>query len=76
MANEQAISSYVLCVDDGGYLASLEVRKVYATLADQLAAERQHLRVIDDTGEDYRFVPINIPPEAAPLFQLSASPDR
>jgi hypothetical protein len=73
MANHQPTSSYVLCIDDGGYPASLEVRKVYVTLPDQRAAERDYIRVIDETGEDYLypaklFVAVVIPPEAASLF--------
>ena len=30
--------SYVLCVDNGGYPESLEVRKLYAVLPDERAA--------------------------------------
>ena len=32
MSNDRPISSYVLCIDDGGYPESLEVLKVYAVL--------------------------------------------
>ena len=38
MTNDQPISAYVLCIDDGGYPESLEVRKVYSVLADESAA--------------------------------------
>jgi hypothetical protein len=73
MANREPENSYVLCIDDGGYPASLEVRKVYVTLHDERAAERQHIRVIDETGEDYiyparLFVPIEVPPEATQVL--------
>jgi hypothetical protein len=73
MAAEPSINSYVLCIDDGGYPESLEVRKVYAVLPDDRAEARQHLRVIDETGEDYLypskyFVPIQVPPEAAKIL--------
>jgi hypothetical protein len=62
-------ASYVLCINDGGYPESLEVRKVYAVLADERAATNNYLRIIDETGEDYLypakyFVPIQVPPEA------------
>jgi hypothetical protein len=53
MANHKPENSYVLCIDDGGFPASLEVRKAYLSLHDERAAERQHIRVIDETGEDY-----------------------
>lgn len=67
------ISSYVLCIDDGGYPESLEVRKVYAVLPDDRAATNNYLRIIDETGEDYLypakyFVPIHVPPEAAKIL--------
>lgn len=55
MAAKQSIDSYVLCIDNGGYPESLEVRKVYAVLLDDRAEARQYLRVIDETGEDYLY---------------------
>ena len=73
MATEQSIDSYVLCVDNGGYPESLEVRKIYPVLLDKVAESRKYLRVIDETGEDYLypskcFVPIEVPPEAAKIL--------
>ena len=73
MAAEHPIDSYVMCIDNGGYPESLEVRRVYAVLPDDRAEARQHLRVIDETGEDYLypskyFVPIQVPPEAAKVL--------
>lgn len=70
---KQATNSYVLCINDGGYPESLEVRKVYTVLPDERAAENNYIRVIDETGEDYLypakyFVPIQIPPEATPIL--------
>ena len=80
MPEEKSESSYVLCID-GGYPESLEVRKVYVALADERAAQRQHLRVIDETGEDYiypakLFVPIQVPPEAARVLPTGARNPR
>jgi hypothetical protein len=70
MTNDQQTSSYVLCIDDGGYPESLEVRKVYTVLPDERAAANNYIRVIDETGEDYLypekyFVSIELPPEVA-----------
>ena len=64
----QSITSYVLCIDNGGYPESLEVRKVYPMLPDEKAAARDYIRVIDETGEDYlypkkHFVPISLSPD-------------
>jgi hypothetical protein len=81
MPEDESESSYVLCIDDGGYPESLEVRKVYVALADERAAQRQHIRVIDETGEDYiypanLFVPIQVPPEAARVLPTGARNPR
>jgi len=55
MEEEEPENSYVLCIDDGGYPESLEVHKVYVALPDEQAAQRDHVRVIDETGEDYLY---------------------
>ena len=47
--------SYVVCIDNGGYLASLEVRKIYRRLPDDDASELGMIRVIDESEEDYLF---------------------
>ena len=46
--------SYVICVRTEG-AEDLEVRKLYRTLSDDSAATRGHLRVIDESGEDYLY---------------------
>ena len=46
---------FVLCVRNEDYPAGLELRKVYRVLADERASERQLLRVIDESGEDYLY---------------------
>ena len=73
----QSVTSYVLCIDNGGYPESLEVRKIYAVLPDQKAASREYIRVIDETGEDYLypakyFVPIQLPPEVAKILPVGS----
>ena len=57
--------SYVVCVDNEGYEASLEKHKIYRTLSDEGATGDDELRIIDESGEDYlyparRFVPIAV----------------
>lgn len=57
---------FVVCVDNSGYEASLEVHKIYATIPDDDAVAEGDLRVVDESGEDYlyearRFVAIEIP---------------
>jgi len=75
MSEKESKISYVLCINDGGYPESLEVRKVYTVLNDQKAQQRNNLRVIDETGEDYLypaslFVPIQVPPEAIQVMTV------
>ena len=43
----------VICIENDGYPASLEKRKVYIVLPDQDAEHRGLLRVIDESGDDY-----------------------
>ena len=45
----------VVCVDNDGYPASLEKRKIYVSLRDPVAEKRGLLRVIDESGEDYLY---------------------
>ena len=62
----KAERTFVLCVDNSDYPASLELRKVYESLADAGAVSRGMIRVIDESGEDYLyparlFVPVEVP---------------
>jgi hypothetical protein len=47
--------SYVLCVRNEGYPASLELRKLYPMVRDAAAAKQRLLRAIDESGEDYLY---------------------
>ena len=68
---------FALCVENRGYPASLERRKVYRLLADDAASKHRQVRVIDESGEDYLypqeyFVPIKLP-QAAERAVLKAN---
>ena len=70
-------TSFVLCVDNEGYPASLEPRKIYRALGDPVAEERGLRRVIDESGEDYLyparlFVSIDVPQEAEHAFTAAS----
>ncbi len=57
---------FLLCVDNEGYEASLELRKLYENLPDKEAERHNQLRVIDESGEDYLypsefFAPVRLP---------------
>ena len=58
--------SFVVCVDNSHYPASLELHKIYVVLPDKKALGDGYIRVIDESGEDYlypsiRFVSIQVP---------------
>ena len=46
---------FLLCVDNEGYEASLEVRKLYERIPDKEADRHNQVRVIDESGEDYLY---------------------
>jgi hypothetical protein len=55
-----------ICLDNAGYEVSLECRKIYVALPDAKTERNGHLRVIDESGEDYlypaqRFVAAELP---------------
>jgi hypothetical protein len=46
---------FVICVENDGYSASLEKRKIYVMVRDPVAAKHGQLRIIDESGEDYLY---------------------
>ncbi len=52
---ESQAQQLVVCVENDGYLASLEKRKIYIALPDADAERRGLLRVIDESGDDYLY---------------------
>ncbi|MEW6418027.1 MAG: hypothetical protein AB1480_07890 [Nitrospirota bacterium] len=57
---------FMICVDNRGYEASLEIRKLYEVLNDKVAERHHQLRVIDESGGDYLypdkfFAPVRLP---------------
>ena len=61
-----ATSRFLICVENKGYKASLEKRKIYIALPDTVALKHGQVRVIDESGEDYLypkslFLPITVP---------------
>lgn len=58
--------SYAICLNNEGYAASLEPRKLYELLPDNDAKARGMLRVVDESGDDYlypakMFAPLQLP---------------
>lgn len=68
---------FVVCLDNEGYKASLEVGKLYRLIPDEEAAAHGYVRVVDESGEDYafaarRFHPVELP-QAVEKALLTAS---
>ncbi|HJX18585.1 MAG TPA: hypothetical protein VJ437_10360 [Acidiferrobacterales bacterium] len=56
-----------ICLNNTGYKASLEKRKIYIALADDEAAKHGLVRIVDESGEDYLyplklFAQVDLPP--------------
>jgi hypothetical protein len=45
----------VVCVENDGYAASLEKRKIYVAIPDADGEKHGLLRIIDESGEDYLY---------------------
>jgi hypothetical protein len=45
----------VVCIDNEGYPASLEKRKIYVSLRDPVAKKLGLVRIIDESGDDYLY---------------------
>ena len=48
-------NKFLLCVDNQGYEASLELRKLYENVVDKEAERHGQVRIIDESGEDYLY---------------------
>lgn len=62
-------SRFVICIRNEGYVASLELRKVYRELPAPGPREEDLIRVVDESGEDYLypkslFLPVELSAEA------------
>ena len=46
---------FVVCISNSGHEISLEPRKLYQLMPDEVAAKHHQLRIIDESGEDYLY---------------------
>ena len=65
MKKNRTQQRYVICLSNQG-CEDLEVRKIYQVVLDAKAAESGHLRVIDESGEDYLYPQENFADIALP----------
>lgn len=74
--SERAVKKhFMICVDNRGYEASLEIRKIYEVLPDRMAERHHQLRVIDESREDYLypgeyFAPVRLPSATKEKLEL------
>lgn len=54
MKKKTAEARFALCIENRD-CEDLEKRKIYQVLPDQEAAREGHLRVVDESGEDYLY---------------------
>lgn len=45
--------TFVICWDNEGYEASLELRKIYQVLPPESNDPRGYIRIVDESGEDF-----------------------
>jgi len=69
---------FMICVENRGYEASLEIRKLYEVLVDRAAEKHQQIRIIDESGEDYLypekyFAPVRLPIVTKEKLELTAA---
>jgi hypothetical protein len=69
--------TFVVCISNASYDASLEVRKLYELLPDDEAAKTDQVRIIDESGEDYLypkslFAPVELPSQTELLVLRAA----
>lgn len=68
-SSSNSAERFVIRIENEGYPASLEKRKVYQEFPDADAAKQNLIRVIDESGEDYLFprdlfIPVELSGEA------------
>ena len=71
---------FAVCIDNTGYLASLEAGKLYPIVPDAEAAKHGLIRLIDESGEDYgyeaeRFFVLEVPDALEKALRSMSSPD-
>jgi len=68
---------FVICIDNVDYPVSLEKRKIYETVSDPEAEQLGHIRVVDESGDDYLypatcFIDAHLPKEVQAAVEKAA----
>lgn len=59
--------TFAICLENEGYEASLELRKIYSVVRPESKDPKGYIRIVDESGEDYLdnakgFEVIELPP--------------
>lgn len=46
-------TKFVVCINNEGYRASLELHKLYQVIPDKVVEDDGDIRIVDESGEDY-----------------------
>jgi len=68
--------TYALCIDNKGFEAALELRKLYQIVKPEKNDPDDWLRIVDESGEDYlysgiRFVTLTLPREVQRIVEAT-----
>ena len=60
--------TFAICLDNEGYEAALELRKLYIVAPSEVNDPEGYLRIIDESGEDYLYTAngfeiVELPPQ-------------
>lgn len=72
-----ARTQYAVCVKNGDYPVSLELRKLYSVIPHTQASKAGLVRIVDESGEDYLypadyFVPVKLPRSVERAVRLAS----
>jgi len=59
---------FAICINNIGYEASLELRKLYRVVTSEPNDPESYIRIIDESGEDYLYIAdafeiVTLPPQ-------------
>jgi hypothetical protein len=78
IVTEKSQAKFVICLNNQGYEASLEVGKLYRLIDDEEAQTNGLMRVLDESEEDYafsaqRFYAIELPQKVEDALLVKSS---
>ncbi|HST52753.1 MAG TPA: hypothetical protein VLJ61_12145 [Pyrinomonadaceae bacterium] len=74
MSRNNETHAYAICVNNDGYEAALELRKLYKVVTPEKNDPADWLRIVDESGEDYlyngeRFVLLTLPRDVEEIVE-------